>query len=286
MSSEQGTTKKQALVLKAERELSLHRGTYSGKTIGFTELADRWLDDVKPDIKRSTFEFYATIARHLKGYFSDNEDIKNIDAKDIADYKAAKLQKLCNQTVAYHLTVARMIFEKARAWDYIHKNPTEHVRKPRVEKKEVVIPAGDDIDAIIVTARGQTKLLVLTAICTGMRAGELMALRWTAVDLVEGIVHVRIDGNYVLGEFGTPKSRSSKRAIIIPSILVDALARAKETAEHELVFVNSIGGPLDWRNFISREFQPLLKEAGVSRIKLHSIRHYYASTQLGADTDA
>ncbi len=174
-----------------------------------------------------------------------------------------------------------MIFETARAWDYIHKNPTEHVKKPRVDKKEVEIPSGGDIDAILATAKGQTKLLVLTAICTGMRAGELMALRWRAVDLVEGLIHVK--SNYVRGHFDTPKSKASKRSIVIPSILVDSLARAKERSEYELVFANSKGGPLEWKNFISRSFHPLLREAGVPRIKFHALRHYYASTQLGAE---
>ena len=76
-----------------------------------------------------------------------------------------------------------------------------------------------------------------------MRAGELTALRWSDVDLVEG--GISVTRNYVRGRFETTKSRGSVRSIVIPPMLIDELARAKDMATKELVFTNSKGKLLE-----------------------------------------
>ena len=277
-----GPNKKEAE--KALRQImgSIDHGEFRDKNMVFSLFVEKWLESLKVQVKPSTLEFYRNIGNQLAAYF-EHRQIKAIGTADIEDYMASKLEGLSNKTVGYHLTVARMIFKKAQIWGYVYRNSTDFIKKPRTEHKEVEILSHEQIDRLLTEAGGQPRLLILTAALTGMRAGELMALRWSDVDLVEG--KVSITRNYVRGRFETPKSRASVRSIVIPPMLVDELARAKDGAPCELVFTNSIGKPIEWNNFINREFLPLLKLAELPRVKFHSLRHSYASTLVAAGED-
>ncbi len=277
-----GSNKKEAEKALRQVMSSIDHNEYQDKDMSFPKFVAKWLESQKAQVKPSTLEFYRNIGNQLASYF-EHRQIRAIGTADIEDYMAAKLEKLSNTTVGYHLTVARMIFKKAQIWGYVFRNPTEFIKKPRSEHKEVEILSHEQIDRLLAVAEGQARLLVLTAVLTGMRAGELMALRWAEVDLVDG--KISVIRNYVRGRIETPKSRGSVRSIVIPPMLIDELARAKETATNQLVFTNSKGKPIEWNNFINREFSPLLKLAELPRGKFHSLRHSYASTLVAAGED-
>ncbi|HEX21230.1 MAG TPA: site-specific integrase [Actinobacteria bacterium] len=277
-----GATLKQAERALADIVGSVYEGTYQDKNIGFNELVDNWLESLKAQVKPSTLDFYQNISKQLVERFKSS-NVRNITTLQVENYLATKIGHISNRTVGYHLTVARMIFKKAMIWGYCYKNPTDFIKKPRVEHKEVKILSADQVDTLLAAAQGQTRLLIITALLTGCRAGELMALRWQDIDLVAGVIS--ITRNYVRGKISTPKSRGSYRQIVIPPLLVDELARVKAGKESDLIFTKSNGGPLDWSNFYNREFLPLLKRAGLPRVKFHSLRHTYASTLVASGED-
>lgn len=120
------------------------------------------------------------------------------------------------------------------------------------------------------------------AIQTGMRIGEILALRWKRVDLLNGTLEVA--ETYSDREFGSPKTRSSCRVIPISSILRAELeaqhARAGNAGPHELVFQTPSGTPLDAKNLYNRELAPACDRIEKPRISWHSFRHAHA-TLLG-----
>jgi integrase len=123
------------------------------------------------------------------------------------------------------------------------------------------------------------RVLHLTAAMTGLRQGELLALRWMDVDWLARKVRVR--RNYVRGKFGTPKSKRSSRAVP----LADRVARELELLfqasayqdEQDLVFCHPhTGKPLD-RGQVAKRFKASLRRAGVREVRFHDLLHTFGT---------
>jgi integrase len=128
------------------------------------------------------------------------------------------------------------------------------------------------------------RVLYLTAAMTGMRQGELLALRWMDVDWIARRVRVR--RNFVRGKFGTPKSKRSSRSIP----LADEVARELELlfqtssyqADEDLVFAHPhTGRPID-RSLLLKRFKAALRRAGVREIRFHDLRHTFGTRMAAA----
>ena len=128
------------------------------------------------------------------------------------------------------------------------------------------------------------RVLYLTAAMTGMRQGELLALRWMDVDWIAHRVRVR--RNFVRGKFGTPKSKRSSRSIP----LADDVARELELlfqssayqSDGDLVFAHPhTGKPID-RSQLLKRFKAALERAGVREIRFHDLRHTFGTRMAAA----
>jgi integrase len=121
---------------------------------------------------------------------------------------------------------------------------------------------------------------LLLAITTGMRRGEILALRWGDVDWGGRRIWVRRSVGSD-GRFQQPKTRGSVRAIAATPTLVSALRLHRMASgfkgEEDLIFPSERGTPLDGRNMVRRFFEAALRKAGLLRIRFHDLRHTYAS---------
>jgi integrase len=130
----------------------------------------------------------------------------------------------------------------------------------------------DEADRLIAAAEGEWRTMILVAMRTGMRMGELLGLRWVDVDLSAGRINVR--QNYVKGHVGSPKSGKSRE---IP--LGDAVIEALDAHRHErgpLVFCGAEGNTLT-AGLLAWPLQRALKRAGLRAIGWHVLRHSFAS---------
>lgn len=136
--------------------------------------------------------------------------------------------------------------------------------------------------------------LYLTAVLTGMRQGELLGLRWTDVDWTFS----RLSVNHTLArvrskvEFREPKSRSSRRTVSLPPVLVEALKDSRVAQEkhqcqpqggyedHDLVFCQPNGRPLHGHNVTQRDFRGIIRRVSLPRIRFHDLRHCCATLML------
>jgi integrase len=153
----------------------------------------------------------------------------------------------------------------------------------------------EQVSVLLAAAQGdRLEALYVVAVTTGMRQGELLALRWSDVDL--GVRTVRVRATLMETksgfEFAEPKSARSRRQISLT--LTASAARRRHRAgqlkqrmrlgpswtDHDLVFASEVGGPLDGSNILRRSFHPLLRRAGLPRVRFHDLRHSAATLML------
>jgi len=192
----------------------------------------------------------------------------------LQSYIAKRLEKAKPKTVINELVPLKEMLKHAVRWGYLKVNPSEHIEHPRVEKKEMETLTPEEIRLLLEHTKPNYRTLFLTAILTGMRKGELLALQWGDVDWHNNQIHVR--RSLWKGQFVTPKSKTSIRRIDMTPYLTKELKThklASPNSELDLIFCNSKGKPLDPNNLVKHKFLPALREAKIRQVRFHDLRH-------------
>lgn len=168
-------------------------------------------------------------------------------------------------------------------WSLVLRNVSELVTPPRRARYDFRVLSSDQARAFLQAVKGdRLEALYVVAITTGMREGELFGLRWTDVNLRTGWLRLTRQ----------LKTKSSRRQVLLPRIVVEALTAHDERQAQErelvgtawedngLVFPNTIGRPINVSNFLPRDFYPLLERAGLPRMRFHDLRHSAATLLL------
>lgn len=285
-----GARKKYADRLKTEIERELQQGTYQEMPdITFKELAGKWLGIKKADVRLKTYWTYEEHVRlRLVPYFG-NRKVKSVSQEMIDNFRSELLERtdLSPETKKKCLTCLKAIFEKGIEWRYLPRNPAQFIKNPKASRREMEYLSESEVKALIDATDERYRCLIMFACLTGCRQGEILGLRWADIDFASGKVYVR--QTLQLGSFYEPKTEKSKRVVIIPPILVDALkvhqarqAVELESNDHDLVFPNLTGKPMHGRNLTQRVLEPALKRAGIRKVGFHALRHSYVSMLVNA----
>jgi integrase len=257
---------------------------------------DRWLEEVaRPTIRWSTYKSYRDIVRlHLApdlGHIS----VAKLAPVDIQRFLNAKLESgLSPRRVQYLHAVLRRALVTAERWGMASRNVAKLVDPPRVRRPEIRPLTPDQARQLIeAAADDRLRALWITALGTGMRQGELLALRWDNVDLESRRLEVkatlaRVEGRLVRLE---PKTERSRRTLALPEVVAAALRahRTRQRMERLVagprwvdsghVFATTIGTPLE-AAAVTRAFHAALLHAGLSRGRFHDLRHAAATFLL------
>jgi integrase len=198
--------------------------------------------------------------------------------------------------------ILRRALSQGLRWGWIARNPARDASPPRVPVKELRPPTPDEV-ARLFTLAAETNprlaLLVVLAASTGARRGELLALRWSDVDLDHNVVTIErglILAGRELIEQGT-KTHQSRRLALDEGTIGLLKAHREHMAENArafgtvlpgnaLVFSDSAEGTEPLRpDSASRAFRTLCERAGVEGVRFHDLRHYVATRLLGAGVD-
>jgi integrase len=288
---------------RAEKELrrrlvDVERDGYrKPEKITFAAFAERWLTDYLPsrNLKPTTVKNYTiSVRRHLIPFFGSHELSELEQRPELLDrYIAEKLKAgLSPKTIGNTLTDLRLVLKQALRHRLIRTNPVDDVERPRCEPPEMQVLSETEI-ARLRTAYGEleaeasaaerpwwqlARAITFVGLGTAMRRGELLALRWSDVRMLDGVVQVR--EAFVDGRFTTPKSRSSRRLIELGPRTRELLGqRWQETAYHDerdLVFCHPTKGtPLDASKLARVYLRPALHRAGITKPfrPFHDLRH-------------
>jgi len=173
------------------------------------------------------------------------------------------------------MVVLKEMFKHAVQWGYLDANPAQYAERPRAEDQEMQILTPPEIRRLLDAADEPVRTLLLCAVLTGMRRGELLGLRWEDIDLEGHRLFVR--RALWRGKFVTPKSRRSRRTIDLAPTLRAALAKFPSRFQGGLVFCSPDGEPINPDTFAQRDWARALRRAELRRIRFHDLRHTYAS---------
>jgi integrase len=201
-----------------------------------------------------------------------NHILPALGAMRLCDLGTLEIQAFLNAKAAEGLAwwtrramkaVLSSMFTKAVDWNYWdRRNPATRVRigKKRV-KYEKRIPTGEQLHLLLDRLPGTVRLIVETAVSTGMRISEILGLKWRSVDLDRGVVHVQ--ERYYRGDTAEPKSERAQRSLPLGE-LVEAYGALKPAEVRVDSYVFHEGGqPLDDRELLQKVLRPIAEQLGI-----------------------
>ncbi len=221
--------------------------------------------------KPSEVDSKRTILRcHLVPFFGSKR-LDAIDVRLIEAYKAEKLKSgLAAKTINNHLTVLRKLLTVATEWTLIESVP--HVKWLRTPEAEFDFLDFAEAELLLRNADDDWRAMITVAAKTGLRLGELLALRWEDVDFTNQKIMVR--RSVARGIVGTPKNGKS-REVPLSAETVRVL-KGHRHLRGELVFASD-RGRMRTKGSTKRPLWRACKQAGLRRIGWHKLRHTFAS---------
>jgi integrase len=247
----------------------------------------------KMNHKPSTRESYQNVLDlHIYPEFEDKR-LDEITRKEIKNFIVAKQTSgLSANTVRIILSYLSAILNEAVDDELIQANPAARVRKniAKDHKEEISQLTPKELDKLLKKVQRHYSnhyTLFLLLARTGMRIGEALSLQWGDIDFNGRFIEVR--RSVVRGNVSTPKSGKSRRVDMSPQLaesLKVHLTQSKRRGlalgigEPELVFMNETGSVIDVNNWRRRVFNEALTKAKLRRIRIHDLRHTYATLRI------
>jgi integrase len=254
----------------------------SGVGVLFDEAAAEWLRYVEFDraVKPSYLRSCRAAVRPFLAVFGGRR-CDEITRHDVERWRRSLTSGA--RTRNKLLTQLTAIFKRAqRVWD-LPRNPAGQVDKLREQTySDLEVFSPEEVHALVrAAASEQDAALFLTAAFTGLRRGELLALRWRDVDFAGCVVRVR--ASYAYGHVTTPKSGKVRAVPLAPAVahaLARLAARPRWTSDDDLVFCGELGGFLDG-SALRRRYGQALERGGVRRLRFHDLRHTFGTRMIG-----
>jgi len=205
-------------------------------------------------------------------------------AEGLANAEIARRVGVSGPTVLQAHRVLSMVLSLAVRDNRISRNPASGVRLPRGSSREHRYLTHQEVAALAHAAGDDGGLVIQVLAYTGLRFGELAALRVHRVDLTRRRILIAESVTEVRGKavFGDPKTHAA-RAVPVPQFLADQLAaQVDEQPPDTFVFPARRGGVLRLRNWRREVFNPAVKSSGVQELTPHDLRHTAASLAIAA----
>lgn len=288
--------------LRQERETSTLPQDSKGDSVEV--YLRRWLASKQGALRIRTHDRYRQLVEcHMIPALGKTK-LRGLKPDQLQRLYASRLEEGSSPRTVHHIhSVLHNALEQAVKWGYVPRNVADVVEPPAVPAAEIRPLSGEDVGRLLdVAEREDDRLRALYAVAahTGMRLGELLALRWADVDLEAGAVHVRrvlVSVKDRTGSYGEPKTKRSRREVPLTDDAIEALRAHKDRqaferkalgddyADEDLVFCTQLGTPLQ-RKVVQEAFKRALFRARLPMAtRFHDLRHTAATLMLGNGVD-
>jgi integrase len=277
----------------AEKLTEVNNGTYiQDNKLTVEAYLKEWLDAHKTNVAPSTYKRYGELCNTVNKHLG-NIELQKLTSVTIQKFYSNLISttELSNSTIIKVHRVFSLALKQAVGWKMLNSNPCEHVKPPRAENFDIQVWDEATVKKFLVKTRNEEIYIVIAiALGTGMRLGEICALKWENVDLKKGEIYVRKSVKKLNGEFITkePKTKSSIRRIPLSDDLKDLLTFHKKKQDkliqdnekykdEHYVCAWEHSGKLYDPMYIAKKFPKLLIEYDMPKIRFHDLRHYVES---------
>ncbi|MCM8778670.1 MAG: tyrosine-type recombinase/integrase [Candidatus Omnitrophica bacterium] len=237
--------------------------------IKFEDFAEEYLElHCKPNNK-SWRGFDRHNINALKKYFS-GKCLYEITPLLVEKFKAERVKEVSPATVNRNLACLKSMFNRAIEWGKAKENPVKKVKLFRENNKRLRYLEKEEIIKLLANCNKHLRPIVVVALNTGMRKGEILGLKWHDVDFRRGIIYLLNTKN---GE---------KREIPMNEQVKTALIRVRKHLESPYIFCKPDGKPY---GNVRKSFYTALKKSGIINFRFHDLRHTFASQLVMSGVD-
>ncbi len=260
------------------------------------EFLSNWLECYRMAVRAKTLHRYLDLANRF--IIPKIGDIRLIDLSPLqVEMLYGKLleEGVGVRTVRHTHSVLHKAMEEAIRYGMILTNPAKGVPLPKHKPREMIVWDATQVSIFLVAAeKSRHCALYYLAVTTGMRQGELFGLQWADLHFSSGVIRVQRQVQSIPGQgwhFSEPKTKAGRRTIKLGEGVLHALRKHKDSQSseialagdtwknHSLIFPNKVGNPLNPSN-LRVDFNRVILEAGLPKIRFHDLRHTAASIML------
>ena len=281
--------------LRERLETPAPEPTRPGITLG--AWLDRWYQEYKKaNLRPNTqMSYERRIYQHIIPALG-RIPLDKLTARDIQQFytnlkKSGRLSRtelygagLSDQTVRGIHTTLRAALDKAAEEKLIFRNPADSYKPPSARPREMQVLTPEEIQRLLIQAKedGCYELLLLE-LATGLRRGEILALRWSDLNFRTGALRVERQVHWVRGELvvSPPKTRAGNRTVLLPAPVLNVLKAYKKAIHSRWMFPSPVkeDSPMD-PAAVRKRLQTVLERAECRRLRFHDLRHTFATASL------
>ena len=291
---------------KAESELARLRAEFEPpKEVGdlssdmlFADYLLEWLEIAKGRLAHATYGAYQGLLKStIVPYFRKKKlTLRELEARHLQMFYSEMLRRVTPNTVIHYHAVIHSALKYAVKTDMLIQNVADKVDRPRKNSFQPVFLSADEMQKMFEALRGtKLELPVLVAAFYGLRRGEVVGLKWDAIDFEQGTISVKrtvtstiIDGKYQEFEQQSAKTKSSLRTLPLIGSFREYFLQVKEAQELNkqvcgncynyeydgFVFVDELGERMRVE-YLTNAFPKFLESHGLRRMRFHDLRHPY-----------
>ena len=296
---------------RAEDELVRLRSTFEPPTVVqelssdmlFSDYLEQWLDIVKVRVKITTFSSYQDMVQNTIAPYFEKKGIRlrELEARHIQQFYSEKLKTVTPNSVIHYHAVIHQALKYAMKTDMVPQNVAMKVDRPRKNSYQPTFLDATEMQKLLEIVKGtRLELPVLVAAFYGLRRGEVLGLKWDAIDFNRGTVtvkrtvtQVKIDGKYQIIEQDSAKTKSSLRTLPLVGSFREYFMEVKKAQEvnkkvcgncynHKYdgyIFVDELGERMK-PDYLTSYFPEYIQKHGMKRMRFHDLRHSCASLLL------
>jgi integrase len=255
-----------------------------GGPVTIQALVARYIEQELPE-RHSTRRSYLAVLKKWIGprwgeYVLD-------EVKTVAVEQWLRTLQLAPKSKTHIRSLMHLLYQHARRWEMTERNPIELVRQSSRRLRIPRVLTAEEIRALLTELTEPYHIMVLVAVCTGLRVSEIIGLQWGDFDW-EGQT-VLVQRAVVQTRVGDTKTEASTRPLPLDPVLASHLKKLHEHSfyktSQDWVFANPAGRPRWQETILTRQLKPAAVRAGIGKIGWHTFRHTYSTMLRSAGTD-